>query len=162
MYCFLATQLGDWNLARVRNRLLKSCECLEEGWVLPLESGLQRRCRETLKTSKDTCSAVLCRSVRLQVSVTLDLKCSRKLKWKSHWKQGGNLCFSDTITRSLQMQQQQPRIDTWLPIFLEPMLLSNFYPFIHPVCTGNTWCIWALLQAPGVQFWTKQNLSSRS
>ena len=46
------------------------------------------------------------------LSVTLDLKCSRKLKWKSHWKQGGNLCFSDTITRSLQMQQQQPRIDT--------------------------------------------------
>ena len=31
MYCFLATQLGDWDLARVRNGLLKSCERLEEG-----------------------------------------------------------------------------------------------------------------------------------
>ena len=55
---------------------------------------------------------MLCRNGRLQVSVTLDLKCSRQLKWESHRKPGGNLCFSDTVTHSLQMRQQQARIDT--------------------------------------------------
>lgn len=55
---------------------------------------------------------MLCRNGRLQVSVTLDFNCSRQLKWESHRKPGGNLCFSDTVTHSLQMRQQQARVDT--------------------------------------------------